>query len=376
MNFEKEKIFQDAIFENENIKKDICACLNIKYNDSKFIREDTYINGITADFSLLENDIVKAIIECKGGKINVTDYVRGIGQIFQYEYFAEHKLSNKNYIFCDIDDFSSVYIFPDSVLRINDFNVGLFKYPKTKKIIEINEKNLAVRLISENELENLRESKRKNLKVLTQYYIRDNRLFELYFLLKVLAILKFKKIQINRKELEINILRKTNTINNKNWRNAFIALASLGFIDSQNYPTQMGLLFSDFEFEDFILMIFKSYISPYYEEILKVLKINSNLQNSDISQKIKENLKVKTDILFLSESSGRYISSWLNIARDDFGILNFTPRSNQRNIIYDPFVCNDETFKDYIRKNSAYFNARNSENEIYKEAFEGVLNEI
>lgn len=376
MNFDKEKIFQDAIFENENIKKDICACLNIKYNDSKFIREDTYINGITADFSLLENNIIKAIIECKGGKINVTDYVRGIGQIFQYEYFAEQKLSSKNYEFCDIDDFSSVYIFPDSVLRINDFNVALFKYPKTKKIIEINEKNLAVRLIGENELENLRKSKRNNVKVLTQYYIRDNRLFELYFLLKVLAILKFKKIKINRRELEVSILRKTNTVNNNNWRNAFISLASLGFIDSQNYPTQMGFLFSNLEFEDFILMIFKSYISPYYEEILKVLKLNPNLQNSDISKKIKENLKIKTDVLFLSESNGRYISSWLNIARDDFGILNFAPRSNQREIIYDPFLCNDETFKECIRNNSAYFNARNSENEIYKEAFERVLNEI
>nr|WP_231898145.1 hypothetical protein [Helicobacter pylori] len=77
-------------------------------------REDTCINGITADFTLFERNKVRAIIECKSGAIGVSEYVRGIGQIFQYEYFFENHLSLKNYGFCQ--NFDSVLVFPESVL--------------------------------------------------------------------------------------------------------------------------------------------------------------------------------------------------------------------------------------------------------------------
>ncbi|GAA9092143.1 hypothetical protein HpHA151_01220 [Helicobacter pylori] len=52
------------------------------------------------DFTLFERNKVRAIIECKGGAIGVSEYVRGIGQIFQCEYFFENHLSLKNYRFC------------------------------------------------------------------------------------------------------------------------------------------------------------------------------------------------------------------------------------------------------------------------------------
>ncbi|GAA8109217.1 hypothetical protein HpBT320_04720 [Helicobacter pylori] len=44
----------------------------------------------------------------------MSEYVRGIGQIFQCEYFFENHLSLKNYGFCQ--NFNSVLIFPESVL--------------------------------------------------------------------------------------------------------------------------------------------------------------------------------------------------------------------------------------------------------------------
>ncbi|GAA7626941.1 hypothetical protein HpBhutan227_22210 [Helicobacter pylori] len=44
----------------------------------------------------------------------MSEYVRGIGQIFQYEYFFENHLSLKNYGFCQ--NFNSVLVFPESVL--------------------------------------------------------------------------------------------------------------------------------------------------------------------------------------------------------------------------------------------------------------------
>ncbi|OJZ97411.1 hypothetical protein AV920_0201045 [Helicobacter pylori] len=97
---------------NNNIQKDICSVLD--YKDFKLLREDACINGITADFTLFERNKVRAIIECKGGAIGVSEYARGIGQIFQYEYFFENHLSLKNYGFCQ--NFNSVLVFPESVL--------------------------------------------------------------------------------------------------------------------------------------------------------------------------------------------------------------------------------------------------------------------
>lgn len=114
MPYRLEKDFQDLIASNNNIQKDICSVLEMDYKDFKLLREDTYINGITADFTLFERNKVRAIIECKGGAIGVSEYVRGIGQIFQYEYFFENHLSLKNYGFCQ--NFNSVLVFSESVL--------------------------------------------------------------------------------------------------------------------------------------------------------------------------------------------------------------------------------------------------------------------
>ncbi|GAA7965508.1 hypothetical protein HpBT295_13460 [Helicobacter pylori] len=54
MPYRLEKDFQDLIASNSNIQKDICSVLD--YKDSKLLREDTYINGITADFTLFERN--------------------------------------------------------------------------------------------------------------------------------------------------------------------------------------------------------------------------------------------------------------------------------------------------------------------------------
>ncbi len=364
-NFVNEKDFQKLIFENELIKQDIAKLLNIEMTNFKLVKEDEYINKITADFTVLNNNIVSAIIECKGGNIGVTEYVRGIGQIFQYEYFAENGLSKKNYKFCDIKDFKSVYIFPDSVLRINDFNIGLFKYPKSKLIIEINQFSNAVRIITDKELSYLADNKRNNLKAISQYYIRDIRLFEIYFVLKVLSIYKLKNKIVNRKELESNILKKSNSINNSNWRNVFIALSSLGLIDKNNYPTNAGFNLVNMDFPNFALTILKSYINPYIKEIFKVLNENQNqnLSINEIKEKIKENYN-NVDVLFLTESDGRYISSWLNIIRDDFGFIKFKARSNDRKIILNYMEYNDEAVIKTIKNYSKYYEFKNKFLEI------------
>lgn len=145
----EEAYLQSLIYNDKGLQKDICNILNIDFNKTKFEREKEIMNGLKADFIVFEDNKIKAIVECKGANIKVTDFVRGIGQIFQYGYFAKNKLSIKNYNFCDYEDFLSVYIFPDTVLKNNNFNVALFEYPKNKKLVEINSTSLALRLLND-----------------------------------------------------------------------------------------------------------------------------------------------------------------------------------------------------------------------------------
>ncbi|GAA7865566.1 hypothetical protein JP0474_04210 [Helicobacter pylori] len=165
MPYRLEKDFQDLIASNSNIQKDICSVLGMDYKDFKLLREDTCINGITADFTLFERNKVRAIIECKKRSYRGERVCVRYRSNFSIRIFFENHLSLKNYGFCQ--NFNSVLVFPESVLKNNDFNVGLFKYPKSKKILEINSHNLAVRHINDNELEKLRETKHRDFKVIS-----------------------------------------------------------------------------------------------------------------------------------------------------------------------------------------------------------------
>ena len=85
----KEKEFQQIIFDDKEIQKGIVESIfDISGISLEFDRETEFINGITSDFTLIDrakNEIF-SILECKRPDIGVTEYVRGIGQLLQYEY--------------------------------------------------------------------------------------------------------------------------------------------------------------------------------------------------------------------------------------------------------------------------------------------------
>ena len=90
INPKSEKYIQNQVINNKSLQKYIIDSLNIKYEDSiKFSKGLTYDNRILPDIKISKGDEVLALMECKGANINVTDYVRGIGQLFQYEDFFE-----------------------------------------------------------------------------------------------------------------------------------------------------------------------------------------------------------------------------------------------------------------------------------------------
>ena len=354
---DRENYVHEIVIQSPDVQKTIWEILNIwDLNNMVLIHEDKYINGITADFTLIDNDKIRAIIECKAWDIWVTDYVRWIWQIMQYEYFFEQNIWKWRAF---DENFNSVLLFPSSVIQRNTFNIWRFKYPERAIIIEINDLNHVVRKISSDELNVLWLAADKNLMTISQYYLRDNRLFELYLLLRYLMYLhiSWNDKKINRKALEVEKLRILNTPNNRNRRNAFISLASLWFINSDNMPTIPWMKIWTLSYENFVLMMYKSYIYPYINSILDYfIEWDNNIlqDNKSISDGLREKYNTE-DILFLTESEWRYMSSRLSILRDDYWCINFKPKSTKRKLIYDIRELNDNAIIKKIKENSAAY---------------------
>lgn len=349
----EESELHNLIINDIKVQKYILNLLNIADCNYVFIHEDSYPNGMIADFTLKQNDKVHAIIECKGSRIGVNDYVRGIGQILQYQYFAENHLSKKGYEF--VDSTKAVFCFPSSIIKNPNFNIGLFRYPKDTVIMEVNENNHNVRVITENELAKLREAFNSNLMTISQYYVRDNRIFELFILLRYLHLQKLKGVDfVDRKHTEMSFLRKLETPNNQNWRNAFISLSSLGFIDSKNLPTNIGMNYANLTFGEFAYELMDVYLKPYIELFFNVFNaVGENeftMSNKQISNKIR-NLYNGKDVLFVTDSDERYVSSWMNILRDDYGCISFDARHNERRVNYNPLELRKEVLIKRLNNN-------------------------
>ena len=69
-----EKEVHQIIIDDINIQKDLAHILNIEFDTMELVHEDQYINLMYADFTVYSNNKIRAIVEVKGGNINVTDY--------------------------------------------------------------------------------------------------------------------------------------------------------------------------------------------------------------------------------------------------------------------------------------------------------------
>ena len=355
-----EKEFQDIINNSDEIKKGISEILLDKkeVDNANYEKEVEYINGITSDFTITDGQFrLLSTLECKRADIGVTEYVRGIGQLFQYEYFFEQKISPRKfseYLYDEGKEYNTAIVIPSDFYKNTTLNIGRFKYPKSTKIIEINLASKNVREIDRKLLDEFAK-KDSNTIAISSYYLRDNRIFEYFIALKYIEywhILNHGSNELlNRKKMEEH-LKKTETINNGNWRNVFITLASLGFTDSKNHLTSSGKRMAMLDLSEFSYALFDAYIKPYIKVLLATLNNNRdsntgkvNLSNQEIVEKIKEEYSNK-EVLYLTESKGRYVSSWLNIMRDDYGFVDFEPRNNTKEVKYDPFnLSKDDLIK-------------------------------
>ena len=350
---DSEKYIQNLIINRRDVQEHIIERLDLEYDKSiKFTKGLSYDNKMLPDIKILRKNEILALIECKGPKINVTDYVRGIGQLFQYEHFFENNITeNKTDKYSP--DFKTIYLYPDEVTY--KINIKNFKYPKTTILLPINLQNFS---LSEFSVEQRKKFSTvgEGLIGISKYYFRDNRMFELYALIKYLkSNFSNSNKQLSRTYLENNLMQKIKVINNGNWRNAFISLSIMNIINKKNNLNKFGEKISQLNYYEFCSMVFYDYIRPYIEEIFPILIKNNNIGLSELIMQIKKKYD-GNDVLFLTQAGRRYASSWLNIFRDDFGFIDFAPRRTNRIINYNPL----DISKDQLEKNIIKYTKANS----------------
>ncbi|TQR31827.1 hypothetical protein DMB92_05415 [Campylobacter sp. MIT 99-7217] len=209
--------------------------------------------------------------------------------------------------------------------------------------------------------------------------MHDTRIFELYYLLKILAIYKIKSKTIHRKLLENDFSQRLNTPNSNGWRNIFITLSTLGLINKKtNEPNQAGINLANKTYPEFACIIFK-YLEPFFKIIINTLKEHNlslknkiNISNLELFELIYKQYKEISYLVEIqntdSTKNTRYISSYLNILRDDYGVINFKPKSKERELLFDPLISNEKAFIEHIKKYS--------QQKYYEENFKRIINEI
>ena len=330
----KESFVQNLVMNDEFIKEQITEKLGVGKKETKFIERLKHSNGLIPDVVVTNSDKIISLIEIKGADIGTNDYVRGTGQLLQYENLFETNSSPLNLDYSE--NFKTLFVIPSDVIQNNRFNIADFKYPRTSEIIEINIHNKVIRDDVKEDFKRLRSRNWDQVKAISPYYFRDNRIFEYFILLKLVVSIYKKDApkKINRKEIEKKLIENIKVINNGNWRNSWITLSNMALINGNNIPTKRGIDLSDINYSDFATEVYNSYMKEYIIEIfdaLKELKFSAN--NQQISNTIKKNNSNK-EILFLTESKGRYISSFMNILRDDFGVLDFKRKEDNRKVNY------------------------------------------
>lgn len=213
------------------------------------------------------------------------------------------------------------------------------------------------RVIDKKELNVLAGKRGKQVATISQYYIRDTRLYELFIALRYICIKEMLRMfPFDRKQME-TFLKQLDVPDKGNWRNVFISLSSLGFTDSDNRPTDKGMLLGTHTFGYFAEHCYTNYIKPYIDVLQAVLK-DLNAQKVPVSlDDISNGINLRfgnQEVLFLTDSDNRYLSSWLNIMKDDFNCIDFEKNKTNRSYktIYVMSEFNSKAIIRYVDSNA------------------------
>lgn len=156
----------------------------------------------------------------------------------------------------------------------------------------------------------------------------------------------------------------------------FITLSTLGLINKRNNLTQAGFSLSQLPYPQFALKLFE-YLKPFFTYLITTISEKTQQQECNCSNKelFEAMYKKYGEIAFLTEyqekdatPNTRYISSYLNILRDDYGVIDFLPRSSVRKFLCNPLDLNEKAFLQHIKKHSLI--------KKYQANFQRIINAI
>jgi hypothetical protein len=217
------------------------------------------------------------------------------------------------------------------------YNFEYLWIPKNSGVILISEKMGTFTLLSTRKKNT---GGLKKTEVISPYYVRDNRLGEIYLGLKVIEALSPRTLKgkVNKKDLEEQIAKLVK--NKGNTRNIFISLRGLGFVNEENRLTSEGERYVRMDYFEFCRNITFERLSPFFNVIMNALIMIANENKTDYSsiktsaQEIREKILDifnGNEVMYVTESKTRYISSWMNILKEDLGAVCFNT-GNYQNI--------------------------------------------
>jgi hypothetical protein len=288
-------------------------------------------NKIEADLGVLDKSkVVVALFECKG-EIGMNEIVRGLDQTAQYQYHIDN---NIDYTYAP--DAKSFFVIPKLVydkydftkLSVPDRSILILADTVNNTFIHLTKKKIGTQNF-------------KKTSIISPYYIRDNRLGEIYLGLKVIEAMSPKVISGKVSLAKVKAILKKIIVNKGNAINIGITLHGLGFIDQENRLTAEGQRHLRMDYHEFCKNLCHDQIKPYVNLMVSILVEIASAKGHKhdcIKTDLKEiHKKVKAkyngnDVLYMTESGIRYISSWLNIMRDDLGIISFNKGSHKSGI--------------------------------------------
>lgn len=301
-------------------------------------------NGIQADLGAVDDSgNIIALFESKGN-VNINELVRGIGQVMQYQYHINKKIGY-NYV----NVARAFLVIPKGINEVYDFEK--ISFPENSGIILIDEMSKNFILMTK---KRINSGKLKKTNIISPYYIRDNRLGEIYLGLKMIEAIspKVLKGKINMKYVRAELVK---VIKNKgNARNIAISLHGLGFLDKENRLTAEGQRHVRMDYYEFCKNISYDQIAPFINLITNALVKIANKKGGIDYSNIKtsgDELKNEileifsgNDVLYLTESGTRYISSWMGILKDDLGAISFKRGSYEKGVKINYFPCKGYPF--------------------------------
>jgi len=346
-------------FLESNIRNILDVCVN--FQNSYILRPKLKLsNNIETDLGILDvSERVVAIFESKGN-VGINELVRGIGQVAQYQKHIEERM-----LYDYIPSARAFLVIPLEVYQNFDFRK--LSFPKRASIILIDEKNDSFALLPKKKI---LSQKFKNIAIVSSYYIRDNRLGEIYLGLKLIEARSPKcEGKVDMKWIK-NELKKL-IINKGNDRNIPITLHGLGFIDYENRLTAEGQRHLRMDYYEFCKSLANNQIMPFLMLTMLILMKVAGKRDQDISKIITNPTEIKKeiikifngkDVLYVTDSGTRYISSWLNILRDDLGAISFEAGNYAKGIKINyfpfrgsPFLMNQMPIRSDCRKEDYVF---------------------